>query len=168
VICLGDLEQRTVAREGLSGAIGAAEIRGVQSQGVMAQAKHYVGYDSDSFNIVVDQQTLHEVYVAPFAEAVKAGVASIMCSYNRINGAFACGNGDTLKSILKGELEFKGFVTSDWGAVHNVNFINEGLDMEMPGALPTDILWAPYMRPYFQTAPAPARRHLSLPAVRRK
>ena len=117
----------------LTGAMGAAEIRGAQSQGVMAQAKHYVAYDTDSYNVFVDQQTLHEVYVAPFAEAVKAGVSSIMCSYNRINGPFACGNATPSKTILKGELGFKGFVTSDWGAVHNVSFINEGLDMEMPG-----------------------------------
>ena len=142
----------------LTGAMAAAEIRGAQSQGVMAQAKHYVGYDSDSYNIVVDQQTLHEVYAAPFVEAVKAGVSSVMCSYNRINGAFACGNGDTLKTILKGELGFKGFVTSDWGGVHNVNFINEGLDMEMPGSVAADSPFAAFMHTYFQTAPpSPAK-----------
>src|SRR5271170_8388291 len=117
----------------LTGVMGAAEIRGAQSQGVMAQAKHYVAYDTDSYSVFVDQQTLHEVYAAPFAEAVKAGVSSIMCSYNRINGPFACGNAATLKTILKGELGFNGFITSDWGAVHSVSFINKGLDMEMPG-----------------------------------
>lgn len=137
----------------LTGAMGAAEIRGSQSQGVMAQAKHYVAYDTDSFNVFVDQQTLHEVYVAPFAEAVKAGVSSIMCSYNRINGPFACGNADTLKKILKGELGFKGFVTSDWGAVHSVSFINQGLDMEMPGTVPPDSPFAAMLHSYFQTAP---------------
>jgi beta-glucosidase len=56
-----------------------------------------------------------------------------MCSYNRINGTFACGNDSTLTKILRDEIGFKGFVTSDWGAVHAVNFINAGLDMEMPG-----------------------------------
>lgn len=117
----------------LTGAIGAAEIRGIQSQDVMAQAKHFVGFDSDSFNVFMDQQTLHEVYAAPFADAVQAGVSSIMCSYNRINGPFACGNADTLKTLLKEQFGFKGFVTSDWGAVHSVSFINKGLDMEMPG-----------------------------------
>ncbi len=97
----------------LTGQMGAAEIRGAQAQGVMAQAKHYVGYDTDSFNVFIDQQTLHEVYVAPFDEAVRAGVSSIMCSYNRLNGPFACGNTDTLPPIPKGDLGFKGFVTSD-------------------------------------------------------
>ena len=117
----------------LSGAIGAAEIKGIQSQHVMAQVKHFVGYDSDNENTFIDDQTLHEVYVAPFDAAVKAGVSSIMCSYNRLNGTFACGNKSTLTKILRDELGFKGFVTSDWGAVHSVDFINAGLDMEMPG-----------------------------------
>ncbi len=138
----------------LSGAMGAAEIRGEQAQGVMSQAKHYVAYDSGSYNVFVDQQALHEVYVAPFAAAIDAGVASIMCSYNKINGAFACGNSDTLKTILRNELGFKGFVTSDWGAVHNVDFINQGLTMEMPGAVPPDSPFAAMMKTYFRTASA--------------
>jgi len=117
----------------LTSVMGAAEIQGIQAQHVMAQVKHYVGYDSNASNIYIDDQTLHEIYVAPFDAAVQAGVASIMCSYNRINGAFACGNKDTLTTILRDQLGFKGFVTSDWGAVHAVDFINAGLDLEMPG-----------------------------------
>jgi beta-glucosidase len=117
----------------LTSQMGAAEIKGIQSQHVMAQVKHYVAYDSEAPDIFVDDQTLHEVYVAPFDAAVKAGVSSIMCSYNKVNGTFACGNKDTLTTILRDELGFKGFVTSDWGAVHAVSFINAGLDMEMPG-----------------------------------
>ena len=139
----------------LSGAIGAAEVRGVQAQDVMSQAKHYVGYDSDSYNIEVSPQALHEIYVAPFVEVVNAGVSSIMCSYNRINGPFACGSSDTLKTILKGELGFKGFVTSDWGGVHSASFINNGLDMEMPGeGDPTSPL-AAFITTYFRTTPTP-------------
>ena len=138
----------------LTGAMGAAEIRGAQSQDVMAMAKHYVGYDSDSFNVSIDQQTLHEVYVAPFSDAVRAGVSSVMCSYNRINGPFACDNPDTLKTILKGEMEFKGFVTSDWGGVHSVLFLNHGLDMEMPGGVPADSPFKAFITSYFVTAPA--------------
>jgi beta-glucosidase len=117
----------------LTGQMGAAEIRGIQSQHVMAQVKHYVGYDTNGTNVFIDDQTLHEVYVAPFAAAVRAGVASIMCSYNHLNGPFSCGNKSTLTKILRDQLGFKGFVTSDWGATHAVSFINAGLDMEMPG-----------------------------------
>ena len=118
----------------LTSEMGVAEVKGIQSQHVMAQIKHYVAYDSNAGNIFVDDQTLHEVYVAPFDAAIRrADVSSIMCSYNRVNGTFACGNDSTLTKILRDEIGFKGFVTSDWGAVHAVNFINAGLDMEMQG-----------------------------------
>ncbi|QMV18919.1 beta-glucosidase [Granulicella sp. 5B5] len=137
----------------LTGQMGAAEIRGAQAQDVMAQAKHYVGYDTDAYNVFIDPQTLHEVYAAPFDEAVRAGVSSIMCSYNRLNGPFACGNPDTLKTILKGQLGFKGFVTSDWGAVHSALFINQGLDMEMPGLPPPDSPFAGMMNTFYATKP---------------
>jgi len=117
----------------LTGEIAAAEIRGIQSQHVMAQVKHFVGYDTDADNVWVDDQTLHEVYVAPFEAAIHADVASIMCSYNRINGIYSCDNEYTLTKILRNQIGFKGFVTSDWGATHGVKFINAGLDVEMPG-----------------------------------
>jgi beta-glucosidase len=122
----------------LTGIMGANFIQGVQGQGVMSQAKHYVAYDTDGSNVFVDQQTLHEIYVAPFIDAVQAGVSSIMCSYNKVNGIQACGNPDTLIKILRDQVGFKGFVTSDWGAVHSASYINNGLDMEMPGPGPKD------------------------------
>jgi beta-glucosidase len=137
----------------LSAQMGVGEVKGIQSQHVMAQIKHFVGYDSESGSTFIDDQTLHEVYVAPFEAAIeKADVSSIMCSYNRINGTFACGNESTLTKILRDELGFKGFVTSDWGAVHAVNFINSGLDMEMPGE-PTP---GGFMLPsFFDSLPVP-------------
>ena len=149
----------------LSGQMGAAEIRGAQSQDVMAMAKHYVGYDSNSYNTVIDPQTLHEVYIAPFVEAVNAGVSSVMCSYNKINGSFACGNADTLKTILKGELGFRGFVTSDWGGVHSATFLNDGLDMEMPGAAYPGSPFAAVMHNFFSAAPKTAPPPLDMGAL---
>jgi beta-glucosidase len=136
----------------LTSEIGAAEIEGIQSQHVMAEVKHFVAYDSGSGNIFVDDQALHEVYLAPFEAAIHAGVAAIMCSYNRINGVFACGNPSTLTQILRNELGFKGFVTSDWSAVHAVNFISAGLDVEMPGEqAPSDKRFRPS---FFDLQPA--------------
>ncbi len=128
----------------LTGEMAAAEITGIQGQGVMSQAKHYVAYDTDATNVFVDEQTLHEIYVAPFAAASRAGVSSIMCSYNKVNGPYSCGNADTLKRILKGEVGFEGFVTSDWGATHATDFINAGLDMEMSGPLPVTFAGVSY------------------------
>jgi beta-glucosidase len=143
----------------LTGQMGAAEITGIQSQHVMAQVKHYVAYDSNSGNIFVDDQALHEIYVAPFDAAVKAGVSSIMCSYNRLNGTFACGNDSTLTKILRDEIGFKGFVTSDWGAVHGVTFLNAGLDMEMPGPPPKDAGFSiPSFFDLLPVQPPPARK----------
>ncbi|MBR7827000.1 glycoside hydrolase family 3 C-terminal domain-containing protein [Actinospica sp. MGRD01-02] len=116
----------------LTGQTGAAEITGIQGQGEMAQVKHYIAYDGGN-NVEVDSQTLQEIYLQPFDDAVQAGVSSVMCSYNEINGYQSCGNAQTLTSILRDELGFKGFVTSDWGADHGTTYINSGLDMEMPG-----------------------------------
>ena len=116
----------------LTGRTGAAEVKGIQGQGEMAQVKHFVGYDGAS-KVVIDPVTLHEIYLQPFADAVKAGVASIMCSYNVINGEQSCGNAHDLIDILRTQWGFKGFVTSDWGANHATSYLNAGLTMEMPG-----------------------------------
>jgi beta-glucosidase len=120
----------------LTGQTGAAEIQGIQSQGTMAQVKHYIAYDGvgNGTNVKVGSQTLHEIYLQPFTDAVNAGMSSVMCSYNKVNDQQACANATTLTQILRNELGFKGFVTSDWGAAHNTTDINAGLDMEMPGS----------------------------------
>lgn len=145
----------------LIGQIGAGLITGIQSQGVMAQAKHYIAYDSghgeDAPDVFVDPQALHEIYIAPFADAVEAGVSSIMCSYNKVNGQYACGNADIQNTILKGELGFKGFITSDWGANHATDFINAGLDLEMPGIV-LDEAEAASMPSYFRPDPPPSAK----------
>jgi hypothetical protein len=71
---------------------------------------------------------MHELYLWPFANAVRAGTASVMCSYQRINGSYGCQNSKTLNGLLKGELGFQGFVMSDWLAVHaGVASIQAGL-----------------------------------------
>ena len=62
----------------------------------------------------IDDRTMHELYLWPFGDAVKAGVASVMCSYNMINNSHACGNSKLLNGLLKDEMGFQGFVMSDW------------------------------------------------------
>ena len=66
----------------------------------------------------LDDQTMHELYLWPFQNAIRAGVASLMCSYNRINGSYACQNSKTLNGILKEELGFQGYVRP-----HAVRFV---------------------------------------------
>ena len=67
-------------------------------------------------------------------DGVRAGAASVMCSYNRVNNTYACENGKLLNGILKSELAFGGFVLLDWNAQHDVRSANAGLDMVMPYA----------------------------------
>ena len=116
----------------LTGQIAAAQIQGTQNEGIMSQAKHFVGYDGAN-DVYIDPQTLREIYMAPFVDAANAGVSSIMCSYNKINGLQACDNNEIQNIIFRGEAGFRGFNTSDWGATHGTLNIANGLDMEMPG-----------------------------------
>ncbi|MCX6627362.1 MAG: hypothetical protein NTW28_07005, partial [Candidatus Solibacter sp.] len=116
----------------LSARLAAAQIAGIQSQGVMAQVKHLAGYNG-SENVVIDERTLHEIYLPAFEAAVHAGVASVMCAYNQVNSVWSCENAVLQNEILRGQWGFRGFVTSDWGAVHGPEAITRGLDLEMPG-----------------------------------
>ncbi len=116
----------------LNGRIAAAEISGIQSQGVMAQAKHLAVYNGPD-RVVVDERTLREIYLPAFEAAARAGVASMMCAYNRVNGVGSCGNAAVQNGILRGEWGFRGFITSDWGALRSPQAIAQGVDLEMPG-----------------------------------
>ncbi|KAJ7445265.1 glycoside hydrolase superfamily [Mycena latifolia] len=128
----------------LSGVATAATVEGYQSAGVISTVKHYIGNEQEHFrggsesaqiySSNIDDKTLHEVYLWPFAEAVKAGVGSVMCSYNKINQTQACQNSKLINGVLKEELGFQGFIMSDWTAMINgVQPALAGLDMNMPG-----------------------------------
>ncbi|KAH9055804.1 beta-glucosidase [Lactarius deliciosus] len=112
-------------------------IIGLQSSGVQAVASHFINHEQetnrDSYSSNVDDRTQHEIYAAPFLRSVMAGVASVMCSSNLVNGVYACENNSTLNNLLKGEFGFKGFVMSDWYATHSTTSALYGLDMTMPG-----------------------------------
>lgn len=117
--------------------LGRAYVRGVQSRGVAANAKHYVlnhqETDRTTTSAYASDRTLFEVYYPPFRAAVEAGVASFMCAYNRINGTYACNNQHTL-GHLRSEMGFRGWVVSDWWAMHSFKeSIAAGLDVAMPG-----------------------------------
>ena len=122
----------------LSSAIGAADIQGVQSAGVIATPKHYIGNDQEtlrnSINAEVSERALEEIYDPAFKASVDAGAGAVMCAYNRINGEYACQNGQTLTDTLKQAWRFEGFVMSDWWATQStVGSADAGLDMNMPG-----------------------------------
>jgi beta-glucosidase len=125
----------------LNGQLGAADIRGVQSTGTMAQVKHFAVYNQEtnrntsSDNAIVSTEAEQEIYFPAFQAAVQQGAASsVMCSYSTINGTPACQDPYTLSTVLRQQDGFTGFVTSDWGATHSTAAsANAGLNMDMPG-----------------------------------
>ncbi|KAK5661542.1 hypothetical protein OQA88_11446 [Cercophora sp. LCS_1] len=128
----------------LQAVAAALTIKGVQEQGVIATIKHLVGNEQEMYRMYnpfqpgysanIDDRTLHELYLWPFAEAVKAGVGAVMTAYNAVNGSACSQNSYLMNGILKDELGFQGFVMSDWLAhISGVPAALAGLDMSMPG-----------------------------------
>lgn len=113
------------------------EVRAVQAQGVLACIKHYIvnnqEYQRGSLDVQVDERTLHEIYLPAFAAVIQqAQIASVMGSYNRINGTYACENPVTLTGILREELGFRGFVMTDYLASHGMlESAQAGLEWEL-------------------------------------
>jgi beta-glucosidase len=122
----------------LAGQISVHNIIGMQSQGVIANVKHYAANNQETnrfhVNEEIDERTFREIYLPAFEASVKQGhVASLMCAYPRVNGTYCCEHDLLLNQILKKEWGFDGFVTSDFGAVHStVASAMAGLDLEMP------------------------------------
>ena len=125
----------------LNGTLGAADIQGVQSAGVMAQVKHFAVYNQEtnrntsSDDAVVSTRAEQEIYLPAFADSTQQGAASsVMCSYSTVNGTYACQNPYLLSTVLRQQFGFGGFVTSDWYATHaTAASANAGLDQDMPG-----------------------------------
>ncbi|KAF8809832.1 glycoside hydrolase family 3 protein [Phlegmacium glaucopus] len=121
----------------LTGEAAYETILGMQQGGVMACAKHLIGNEQEhkrtQSSSDIDDRTLHEIYAPPFLKSIMAGVSSIMCSYNLLNGTFACENDKVMNDIIKREFGFQGFIMSDWSAQHSTISAVTGLDMTMPG-----------------------------------
>jgi len=118
----------------LASKMAVASIKGIQSQKVIACAKHFVNnnqeYNRMTVSANVDERTQWEIYYPAFQAAVDAGVGSVMCGYNKINNTYACENEVTLGD-LKNKMGFKGWVMSDWGGTHSTaKAANAGLDQE--------------------------------------
>ena len=120
----------------LAGEMLAERTDGTQRQKVIATIKHYAGNEQEhnrgGGNSQIDERTLRELYLLPFEIAARrAQPGSVMCSYNRLNGDYACENAHLLNDVLKNEWRFEGQVQSDWGATHSTaKAINAGLDEE--------------------------------------
>jgi len=117
-------------------------VRGVQDQGVAANAKHYIAntleYDREYVDVQMSERTLREIYLPGFKAAVQeGGVHTIMAAYNKVNGVYAAHHQYLLDDVLKGEYGFEGAVISDWNAVKStMGAVQAGLDIEMGSDLP--------------------------------
>ncbi|KXJ88168.1 Cel3e putative secreted beta-glucosidase [Microdochium bolleyi] len=127
----------------LTGILAAESIRGHQDAGVIANLKHFVGNEQETYrrpyfgveavSSNIDDTTLHEFYAWPFMDGVHANVSSIMCSYQRTNNSYGCQNSKLMNGVLKTEFGFNGFIVADWNGQHSgVGSALAGLDMTMP------------------------------------
>ena len=125
----------------LASRIAVAYIKGIQSQGVSATVKHYMGnnseFDRHNTDSIIDERTMREIYLPVFEAAVKeARVGAIMDSYNLTNGTHLTQNGYLNTDVAKNEWSFRGIVMSDWTSTYDgVAAANGGLDLEMPAAV---------------------------------
>lgn len=123
----------------LAGKMAAAEVNGVQSNGAGVSVKHFALNNSENYRFmgdsVCDMRAIREIYLKPFEIIVKESKPqTFMCSYNKINGTYACQNKWLLTDVLRSEWGFDGLVMTDWGATHDrLAMLKAGLDLEMPG-----------------------------------
>jgi beta-glucosidase len=124
----------------LAGTLAGNFVKGVQSQNIIGELKHYAMNDQesgrDAVNVNVDKRFMRETDLLAFQIALAISDAGgVMCSYNRVNGDYACENQYLLSYVLKKDFKFKGFVLSDWGGAHSAaKASHAGLDHEEPGA----------------------------------
>jgi beta-glucosidase len=122
----------------LAGTLVGNFVKGVQSENLIGDLKHYAMNDQESgrnaFNANIDKRSMRETDLLVFQIALGISDAgAVMCSYNRVNGDYACENSYLLADVLKRDFHFKGFVISDWGGTHStVKASHAGLDQEQP------------------------------------
>jgi beta-glucosidase len=119
----------------LAGVLGGQQIRGVQSNNIIATIKHYALNDQETgrnvHSVNMAERAMRESDLLAFQIGIETGdPGSVMCSYNRVNGTYACENKFLLTDVLRGDWKFKGFVMSDWGAVHSSESLVAGLDQQ--------------------------------------
>lgn len=128
----------------LAGELGAAYVKGVQSQGVGTSLKHFFANNQEyrrmDSSSQMDERTMREIYLTVFEKVIKEGKPwTIMASYNKINNVYSTENKQYLTELLREEWEFEGLVMSDWGATHNrIEAVKAGCDLTMPGEASSD------------------------------
>ncbi len=150
----------------LAGTMAGALIDGIQSNHIVSTIKHYAMNDQEtlrtSIDVTISAEAMRQSDLLAFELAMEKGKpGSVMCSYNLINGRWGCENDYLLNTVLKGDWGFKGFVMSDWGAVHSTAAAaNNGLDQFTGFCCVTDKPWfaPPQFKAALQSGAIPARR----------
>ena len=123
----------------LAGQMASHYIKGVQSHKVIATVKHFAcnnsEYDRHKSNSVVDEKTLHELYLRAFETTVSEGVQAIMTAYNPVNGTYASEHAYLITEVLREKWQFSGMLLSDWNSLYaTIGVLQNGVDVEMPRA----------------------------------
>ena len=145
----------------LGGLLDAASIRGIQSNHIVSTAKHYVLNDQETGRQVlsaeIGEAALRESDLLAFEIAIKDGhPGSVMCSYNRLHGTFACENRFLLTDVLKRDWGYPGYVMSDWGAVHSLASAKAGLDQESGAEIDKQVFFDAPLRSAMKDGEIPA------------
>ena len=131
----------------LAGTMAGALIAGIQSNHIVSTVKHYAVNDAEtqrtSLDVTISPEAMRQSDLLAFEIAIEKGrPGSVMCSYNLINGRWGCENDYLLNKVLKHDWGYKGFVMSDWGAVHSTaGAANDGLDQFTGFCCATDKGW---------------------------
>jgi beta-glucosidase len=128
----------------LTGVLAAQEVLGTQSQGVISTVKHYALNSNEAhrqtLDATIDPSALRESDLLAFQIAIERGrPGAVMCAYNKVNGAYACGNTYLQDEVLKGAWGYKGWILSDWGAVQGASYANQGLDQQSGSQLDAQV-----------------------------
>lgn len=147
----------------LAGTLAGESIRGIQSNHIVSTSKHFVLNDQETgrhvVNELIDPIALRESDLLAFELAIEGGhPGSIMCSYNKVNGPYACGNEFLLNHVLKGDWGYPGWVMSDWGAVYATDFALRGLDQESGEQLDQQVWFDAPLRAAVKAGAIPAAR----------
>jgi beta-glucosidase len=144
----------------LTGVLAGHSIAGVQSNKIISTLKHFALNNQETgravYSVDIDEKEMRETELLGFQIANEIGnPGSIMCSYNRVNDVYACENSFLLNDVLRHEWNYKGFVMSDWGAVHSVESLVHGLDQKSGGNIDTKQFFSKELEPKLKDGSIP-------------
>jgi beta-glucosidase len=147
----------------LAGTMAGEAIRGIQDQHVISTVKHFALNDQETgrhvLNVMMDEGAARESDFLAFELAIERGKpGAVMCSYNRVNGPYACDSDPLLNGVLKSDWHYPGWVMSDWGAVPSTTSALHGLDQESGEQLDQQVYFGDPLRKFAESDPAYRRR----------